>query len=224
MKILAPDLPPDFWEPRDCFEHPPSEVHEAVDLFDQAADAIVNGDQARARLLIAQADLAPIFDFVERIWGKVDLNIHRFRNVPGAPLRDKTCKERMPSASKKLEIYLRDGWRCRFCGIRVISPKALLILQKHFPDVARSGPRNKDNHSAFLALKAVVDHLLPHSRGGNNDPYNLVTTCGPCNYGRSYWIIEEVGIKDPRQRPPIVDHWDGLARVERFVGLPVSPI
>lgn len=211
-------LPNDFWEPRQCFEPPPAETEAAVGLLDAAATLLIMGERSRAARMIELADMPVLFAYVERIWGAVDLNIHRYRDVPAAPVRIKGAKERMPNARIKREIHCRDGWRCRFCGIRVVAPAALGIMQKTIPEVARSGPRNVDNHAAFLVIKAVVDHLLPHSRGGDNDPGNLVTTCGPCNYGRSYWTIEEVGLIDPRLRPPVVDDWDGLVRLEALSG------
>lgn len=208
------DLPPDFWTPRDCFELPPPEVHEAIELLDRAANAAIEGDRELASRLIAQADSPAIFDFVERIWGKVDLHVHRYREVPGAPPKLKGAKLRMPLPSEQRKIYLRDGWHCRFCSIRVISPGAFKKLHKAFPIALRWGDTNSQKHTGVMALRAVVDHLLPHSRTGTNDPDNLVTTCWPCNFGRLRWTIDEVGLNDPRQRAPIVDGWDGLTRLE----------
>ena len=31
---------------------------------------------------------------------------------------------------------------------------------------------------------ATVDHVTPSSRGGSNDPSNLVVSCGPCNWSK----------------------------------------
>ena len=72
-------------------------------------------------------------------------------------------------------------------------------------------PSNVD--AAFYALTAVVDHLVPHSRGGTNEAGNLVTSCQSCNYGKDDWVIEELGLTDPRMRPPRIDGWDGLGRM-----------
>ena len=59
---------------------------------------------------------------------------------------------------------------------------------------------------------AQYDHLLPHSKGGNNDVNNIVVTCAPCNFGRMSYTLEEVGLIDPRTREPIRSAWDGLER------------
>ena len=87
------------------------------------------------------------------------------------------------------------------------------MLNKIFPDVARWGRRNNDKHRGLSILESSIDHLIPHNRGGDNNPQNLVTACGPCQFGRGGWTIEEVGISDPLARNPIIDSWDGLRRI-----------
>ena len=57
------------------------------------------------------------------------------------------------------------------------------------------------------------DHLLPHSRGGNNDLNNLVITCAPCNFGRMEYTLAEVGIKNPLKTEKIKSNWNGLERI-----------
>jgi 5-methylcytosine-specific restriction endonuclease McrA len=36
---------------------------------------------------------------------------------------------------------------------------------------------------------ATIDHVLPRSRGGTNDPTNLVVCCGPCNRAKADRIL-----------------------------------
>lgn len=55
----------------------------------------------------------------------------------------------------RIRILERDGYRCIYCG---------------------STPRQAYLH---------VDHVVPASHGGSNDPTNLVTACGDCNMGKS---------------------------------------
>jgi hypothetical protein len=59
--------------------------------------------------------------------------------------------------------------------------------------------------------------VLPFRRGGSNDLDNLVTACGPCQYGRGHWLLQECDLEDPRSYPPVKDGWDGLTRL-RFLG------
>jgi hypothetical protein len=57
---------------------------------------------------------------------------------------------------KRLAIYLRDGCACVWCGAAV------------------------ENAGTILSL----DHLKPHSKGGDNSERNLVTCCKRCNDSR----------------------------------------
>lgn len=55
----------------------------------------------------------------------------------------------------RYEILRRDNHACRYCGATA-------------PDV-----------------KLTVDHVVPVSLGGTDEPGNLVAACGPCNSGKS---------------------------------------
>lgn len=55
------------------------------------------------------------------------------------------------SGTKRMRIYMRDKFRCQYCGEK----KA--------------------------ASDLTLDHILPRSRGGDNSPVNIVTACVPCN-------------------------------------------
>ena len=121
----------------------------------------------------------------------------------------------MPSAAQQYEIMLRDGFRCRFCGSCVLVKEAHRVFAREFPLEARLGGINETKHFGLATLTASVDHLVPYARGGNNNPRNLVTACGPCQFGRNQWTLEEVQVEDPWNHPPILDIWDGLSRLRR---------
>ena len=55
------------------------------------------------------------------------------------------------SGMKRMRIYMRDKFRCQYCGEK----KA--------------------------ASDLTLDHILPRSRGGDNSPVNIVTACVACN-------------------------------------------
>lgn len=59
---------------------------------------------------------------------------------------------------KRLAVYLRDGFRCAYCG--------------------------RDLHDSPPA-DVTLDHLLPRCFGGSNDAENLVTACRSCNSQRA---------------------------------------
>ena len=60
-------------------------------------------------------------------------------------------RRREASGSKRLRIYMRDKFRCQYCGEKK-QPTAL-----------------------------TLDHVHPRSRGGDNSPVNIVTACIKCN-------------------------------------------
>ena len=71
------------------------------------------------------------------------------------PLKRSTRRLTKP---KRMEICKRDKWKCQECGVRVRD------------DVDDRHPR-----------KANVDHVIPVSLGGTNDPTNLQCLCRNCN-------------------------------------------
>lgn len=60
---------------------------------------------------------------------------------------------------KRLRIYNRDGFRCRYCRCTVFEDKSVYV-----------SPR-----------AATLDHVLARSEGGDNSMRNLVTSCRSCN-------------------------------------------
>jgi 5-methylcytosine-specific restriction endonuclease McrA len=60
-------------------------------------------------------------------------------------------KRREASGARRLRIYMRDKFRCQYCG-------------------EKKG-----------AGELTLDHILPRSRGGDNSPVNIVAACVPCN-------------------------------------------
>lgn len=119
----------------------------------------------------------------------------------------------MPDDAMRRALLDRDGHYCRFCGVPVIRKEVRYHFQKLHPDLQLWGKRNVDQHAAFQALWAQYDHVVPHSRGGATDLDNLVVTCAPCNFARMELTIEEVGLEDPRARPPVRGAWTGLEEV-----------
>lgn len=55
----------------------------------------------------------------------------------------------------RFEVLKRDNYTCRYCGAKA-------------PDVT-----------------LTVDHVIPTTLGGGDEPNNLVTACQPCNTGKS---------------------------------------
>jgi len=207
----------DFWSPRVCLLLPLPELEAVADLLSEAANAVVAGDYDQAREKLHQADMPAVHAFAARIMGPWDSFIHRLRPVE-RPVGTAKIPSRRPNRSAEAKVFARDGWRCRYCGLRVVLPTARSFLVKAFPDVVGWGAKDKDKHAAFYALSAVADHVVPHTIGGDNSLDNLVTTCQGCNYGKGDRLLAELGLIDPRTRSPVIDTWDGLGRL--LIGRP----
>ncbi|GET35287.1 HNH endonuclease [Microseira wollei] len=70
------------------------------------------------------------------------------------PKQEKKKRSRHIPASVRVTVLHRDGLKCVFCG--------------------RGAPK----------VELEVDHILPFSKGGSNDPSNLQTLCFDCNRGK----------------------------------------
>lgn len=202
----------DFWAPRMCLLPPIPELAIAADLLDEAADALLAGDRDRARARLREADTPTVHAFAAKIMESWDTVIHRRRQVE-RPINVTKVPDRRPSQGIQTEVFARDAWRCRYCGVRVVLPKARKVLVDAFPDAVCWSGKDKGLHAAFFALSAVADHVMPHVLGGSSDVNNPVTTCQCCNYGKGDRLLGEAGLIDPRTRLPVVDAWDGLGRL-----------
>jgi 5-methylcytosine-specific restriction endonuclease McrA len=87
-------------------------------------------------------------------------------NNPNALLCSEPCrkahtKSNIPTGlSQRFLILSRDGFKCRYCG------------------------RGPDD-----GVKLMVDHIFPKSKGGSNNPSNLITACEECNLGKADMVI-----------------------------------
>ena len=177
---------------------------------------MLNQDFERCSELLKRSDLRGLRQFSYKVSGPISYEIHRQTRYPKFETAVNSDQFRMPGKAVQNEIFARDGWRCRYCGVRVISKDARNTFRKYFPIEARKGPTNEDNHFGLATLTGSIDHVLPYKRGGTNDMNNLVTACGPCQFGKGHWTLDEIELEDPRNYPPVVDGWDGLSRLKIF--------
>jgi 5-methylcytosine-specific restriction endonuclease McrA len=207
---------------RRCFLKP-LEAHErAADLLSQAAEALLRGDLAEADDSLRKCDFICLQKHYRQIVGKIDPVIHHRTKNPVYVRLPPNPSPHMPAVGIAGEVLARDGYRCRFCTCKVVVKEARKIFAKVLPVAARLDDRGCQ-HSALAALRASIDHVVPFRRGGTNDPDNLVTTCGPCQFGRGHWLLEECDLEDPRKYPPLNDSWDGVIRLRGFDIKKLSP-
>jgi 5-methylcytosine-specific restriction endonuclease McrA len=70
-------------------------------------------------------------------------------------------RRREAAGTKRLRIFMRDKFRCQYCGAK------------------------------FAPALLTLDHILPRSRGGDNSPVNIVTACIDCNNRKGNRTPEE---------------------------------
>ncbi len=208
-----------FWAPRVSFREPVREIFIAQGYLGAAAEAHLCGNAELVERLLEKADIPAIREWTESIWGW-GLNKHaiiRFREVPGLPLPLPAGEARMPTVEVRKRVVERDGWHCRFCSIPLIGKQVREAIRARYSLRWSNANRNAEQHWAFQCMWAQYDHVVPRSRGGDNSFENLLMTCAPCNFGRANYLLDEVGLLDPRERPAFKSDWDGL---ERFLQSP----
>ena len=204
---------------RRSIKEPIPAIFHAWDLLSQAVDAHLGGDHPAAEALFRKANLSEVWRWTNPAWGPSPRDLRgnvRFwkpdndsRSVPEAardPQRDAT-------QAVKAAVLARDGYRCRYCGIPVVHADIRKIAQKIYPDAIPWNRREDEQHAAFQCLWLQYDHVVPHSHGGSSSEDNIVITCALCNYGKDSFTLKQLGISDPRQRPPERVSWDGLERL-----------
>lgn len=170
-------------------------------------------------------------ELAHRLWSGVDgprlLELWDAPVVAVSPLVVEPARSGIPGAarpanpSRRLseQVFKRDGHRCRYCGIPVVTrwkngdiPRLVAAMPDLTPTVrvqngellgsGKGGaPRNVDE-AKWMWQKAVADHVVPASRYGPTDLDNLVTACAGCNYEKMHFTLAELGVVDPRSTSP----------------------
>lgn len=86
-----------------------------------------------ARFLRSPSQMLPVPSVIRL---RTYVNLHRRRQTAGL---------------KRLRLYMRDRFRCQYCGLK------------------------------FAANELTLDHITPRSQGGLSLPENLATACVKCN-------------------------------------------
>ncbi len=194
-----------------CFREPILEIFDVVRYLDAAVSAHLSGNVKVAEDLFLLANNKKVKDWLGSVWGKNSPYV-KINKKPFLHIQPK-AKNRMPNAHMKRELLKRDGYHCRFCGIPVIRAEVRKFLYKIYSKVIPWEGTVATQHAGFECLWLQYDHVVPHSAGGKNNLDNLVITCAACNYGKMDYTLDELGLLDPRDYPPVKSTWDGLERV-----------
>lgn len=89
--------------------------------------------------------------------------------LPPAPPIRRRVPARTLSPAVKLAVLERDGWICQACGILCAPTKSTRASRGRW---------------------ATVDHIVPMTKGGWDDPVNLQTLCAQCNIDKGEQIID----------------------------------
>lgn len=191
-------------------------------LFCDAAEKAANGERDKAIQILKTTksdDMREWFDEHGQASGG-----HRYRRWPVyAPKGEELDPIKSLTARIANGVFNRDSYTCRYCGLRVIAKEVLEAFKRavdapqdrdvaasHFFTSTGKGSTNALQHGVVHAFKIVADHVIPHRCGGRTDLANLVTSCPGCNYGKAHYTIEQLGLDDPRDRPPAKSEWNGL--------------
>ena len=109
-------------------------------------------------------------------------------------------------------VFIRDGFLDRYTGDRLVFPPVLRMLSHALPERFPYHPnwKTQATHPAYWEIGATIDHLVPITRGGADEPSNWVTTSMARNSAKMNWMVSELGWE---LRPPgDFRQWDGLLR------------
>lgn len=207
-RLLGDD--PSNWSRRAALP-PPDWFEEQLRLFKDAAEQAANGKQEEAvRVLrsIRSDEMREWFDEHGQMSGW-----HRVKKLGIASPRivsDLFDVVRSPARHEKL-VFQRDSYTCRYCGLRQVAKEILLAFERAVgSDEFRTQSTNAVQHGIIHGFKIVADHVVPYKCGGRTNSDNLVSACPACNYGKFNYTLEQLGLDDPREHPPVVSDWDGL--------------
>jgi len=195
---------------------PIQEIFTSWEALSDAADAHISQDHIVAEDLLKVADCPIVWSWLNPAWVDVDkhvVELHPDGETVVTPKAERDPDRNIRAAIRR-EVLERDGHRCRYCGIPVVSADIRKFLANDYPNAVPWEVYDPSKqHAGLSTLWLQFDHVLPHSHGGRSHPDNVVVTCALCNFGKHGFTLRQLGLSDPRLRDPIPTTWDGLERL-----------
>ena len=117
---------------------------------------------------------------------------------------------RQYSDYQKLKVFISDGFIDRYSGNKLIFPPVFRIISKEIPDSFpfHQNWKVSETHIAYWELLPTIDHVIPITRGGEDEDDNWVSTSQLKNSIKSNWLLEELDWELHKKGD--IKEWDGL--------------
>lgn len=190
---------------------PPEWFNDEIEIFINVVRIAAMGDIAKSIQLLDEIKSDELRDWYCEHGQMSGMFRNNVLNIETAKKNVTLDSLRNPDKYQE-EVFQRDGYTCQYCGIRVIPKEVFTAYSKLVgADYFRATGTNSQRHGIVLAFRANADHVVPWTHGGRTIPENLVTCCWSCNYGKSGYTLEEIGINDPRENKLTNLNWQGLS-------------
>ena len=207
-EILGKD--PKTW-PIFCLVQYPVNFDIEIDKFVSAVESAVQGSITESIKLLSTIQSQELADWFIEVGQNA--GAYRMKGLGRNISKQHSGKKLKWPENREFEVLIRDRFRCRYCQIRLVHERQFgafeeLVGNEAFPN----GGTNRSRHGIRLIMRATFDHVVPVSHDSDEDKNvleNVVASCWSCNFGKSYFTVEELGLELPRESM-FQDDWDGF--------------
>ena len=207
-EILGKD--PKTW-PIFCLVQYPVNFDIEIDKFVSAVESAVQGSITESKKLLSTIQSRELADWFIEVGQNA--GAYRMKGLGRNISKQHSGKKLKWPENREFEVLIRDRFRCRYCQIRLVHERQFgafeeLVGNEAFPN----GGTNRSRHGIRLIMRATFDHVVPVSHDSDEDKNvleNVVASCWSCNFGKSYFTVEELGLELPRESM-FQDDWDGF--------------
>ena len=189
---------PDLWPTGQPLPIPQG-AREAAHAVTAAVEAARIGDATAVREVLLPLNQIALQDwFCDHAQHAYRFRAAQFCLEPVVPVAKDLRDRPYPFVAMERDVYHRDEGCCRYCGIRVhLRGDLRRVSELAGDDLFAMGSTNRTRAGAMMFTRATADHVLPVTQGGRTTPDNLVTACWPCQFGKSSFTPEQLGMRSP---------------------------